>query len=72
MVAALLPRDARFGCEYAAGPVDRLKPLMPRPLPPYKPEVGTGKNVGVDGRDVGVGMELVVVVVLTLAAERRD
>ena len=47
-------------------------PLIPRPLPPYKPGAGIGKNVGVDGRDVGVGMELVVAVVLRLAPERRD
>lgn len=34
-----------------------------------RPAVGTGRNVGVAGRDVGVGIELVVVV---LPAERRD
>jgi len=47
-------------------------PLIPGPLPPYNPEVGSGKNVGVDGRDTGDGMELVVAVVLRLAPERRD
>lgn len=39
---------------------------------PYRPAVGTGKNVGVAGRDEGVGMELVVVAVLKLAVESRD
>ena len=61
-----------MGCEYATGPIERFMPLIPRPLPPYKPGAGIGKNVGVDGRDVGVGMELVVAVVLRLAPERRD
>lgn len=72
VVAALLPRDTRLGCEYATCPVERFIPLIPRPLPPYKLGVGTGKYAGVDGRDVGVGMELVVAMVLRLAPERRD
>jgi hypothetical protein len=38
----------------------------------YKLDDGTGKNVGVAGREDGVGMELVVAVVLTLVAESRD
>lgn len=38
----------------------------------YSPADGRGKNVGVEGREVGVGIELVVAVVLTLAAESRD
>ena len=41
------------------GPVERFAPFDP----PYKLEVGTGRNVGVVGRDEGVGMELVVLVV---------
>jgi len=34
--------------------------------------VDSGSNVGVAGREVGVGIELPVVVVLRLAPERRD
>lgn len=34
--------------------------------------MGRGKEVGVAGRDDGVGMELTVAVVLILAPERRD
>lgn len=38
----------------------------------YKPVVGTGKNVGEVGRDVGVAIELDVAVVLRLAADSRE
>ena len=72
VVIALPPRDTRLDCGYPAAPVKCFMPLIPRPLPPYKLGLDTGKNVGVDGRDVGVGMELVVAVVLRLAPERRD
>lgn len=52
-------------------------PAEPFPMPDaylleYKLEMGRGKEVGVAGRDGGVGMELTVVVVLILAPERRD
>lgn len=72
----LEPRDERLSCEYAPelGPVGSLSPVPPLPY------VGRGKNVGVEGREDGVGMELVVLVVafvLTLLrpsveTERRD
>jgi len=78
-LAVLAPSEERFICEYAPepGPVDSLSPV---PTPAYMPEDGMGKNVGVDGREVGVGMELevlVVALVLTLLRpsvemERRD
>jgi hypothetical protein len=38
----------------------------------YRLEVGTGKNVGVVGREDGVGMVLMVAVVLWLSPERRE
>lgn len=38
----------------------------------YRLGVGTGKNVGVVGREDGVGMVLMVAVVLWLSPERRD
>jgi hypothetical protein len=41
----------------------------------YKLAEGTGKNVGVEGRDIDVGMELTVdavVLVLVLPSDKRD
>jgi hypothetical protein len=43
----------------------------------YNPELGSGMNVGVAGREVGVGIELTVAVVLMLLrpsveVDRRD
>lgn len=38
----------------------------------YNPDDGTGKKVGVAGREDGVGIELVVAVVLRLVADNRD
>jgi len=77
--AMLAPREERFICEYAPepGPVESLSPV---PTPAYMPDDGMGKNVGVVGLDVGVGIELEVLVVafvLTLLrpsveTERRD
>jgi hypothetical protein len=68
----LVPRDARLGCEYP-GPVERFRPVIPAVEEyAYSPADGTGMNVGVAGREVGVGIELVVAVVLRLAPERRD
>ena len=61
--AMLAPREERFpGWLYAPepGPVERFVPAFP---PLYKLAEGTGRNVGVDGRDEGVGMELAVLVV---------
>ena len=60
-----------------SGPVERLRPPE---VGAYKPDVGTGRSVGVVGREVGVGMEVDVavvalrleVVVLMLPPERRD
>ena len=55
------------------GPVERFRPVIPAVEEyAYRPAEGTGKNVGVDGREEGVGIELVVAVVLALAAESRD
>jgi len=71
----VLPSDVRFCCEYAIepGPVERFIPLIPAVEEcAYNPDVGRGKKVGVAGRDDGVGIELVVAVVLRLAAESRD
>lgn len=46
---------------------------MPEMVPlAYRLDVGTGKNVGVVGREDGVGMVLMVAVVLWLSPERRD
>lgn len=55
------PNEERFGA--GPGPVDRF---IGRPEA-YIPPDGTGRKVGVDGRDVGVGIELVVETVLVLA-----
>lgn len=55
------------------GPFERFRPLRPAVEGcPYKLDDGTGRKVGVAGRDEGVGIELVVAVVLRLAAESRD
>ena len=64
------PREERL----TPGPTDRLPAGIPLA---YIPEVGMGRNVGVDGREVGVGMELVVETVLVLSRpsegpDRRD
>ena len=59
---------------------DRLKKAPPKPEPPgrfrpvapavegcaYSPALGSGMNVGVAGREIGVGIELTVAVVLML------
>lgn len=59
---------------------DRLKNAPPKPVPPgrfrpvapavegcaYSPALGSGMNVGVAGREMGVGIELTVAVVLML------
>jgi hypothetical protein len=75
VLVVLVPREARFGCEYTPPPwpVDRFRPVIPAVEEyAYSPADGTGRNVGVAGREVGVGIELVVAVVLRLAPERRD
>lgn len=54
------------------GPVERFNPLIPVELWAYSPPVGTGRKVGVAGREDGVGIELVVAIVLRLAPESRD
>lgn len=75
VLVVLVPRDARFDCEYTPvpGPVERFRPVIPAVVEyAYSPADGTGRNVGVAGREVGVGTELVVAVVLRLAPERRD
>lgn len=46
------------------------EPVVERFNPPYKLLDGNGKNVGVEGRDAGVGMELEVTV--ELAADNLD
>lgn len=75
VAAELAPNEERFGWEYAPdeGPVDRFNPIVLW----YRPEVGTGRNVGVEGREIGVGIELAVLVVafvlmLLLPSDRRD
>lgn len=65
------PRDARLGCRPEFRPVDRFPPIED----PYKLAVGRGKHVGVEGRDMDVGMELTVdavVLVLVLPSDKRD
>jgi len=55
------------------GPTGRFRPLIPAVEEwAYKPDDGTGKKVGVAGREDGVGIELVVAVVLPLVVESRD
>jgi len=64
----LVPNEDRLD----AGPVERF---IVGNADPYIPADGTGKKVGVAGRDVGVGMELVVDTVLVLSRpspESRD
>jgi len=56
------------------GPTERLPVGIPLA---YIPEVGKGKNVGVEGLEVGVGIELYVETVLILSRpsvgpDRRD
>lgn len=63
----LPPSDDRFG-RNALGAVERFR--APFPLldtPEYKPAEGMGRNVGVDGREDGVGIDMVDAVVLALA-----
>lgn len=50
-IAVLEPKEDRLG---APGPTERLNDV--------EADVGIGRNVGVAGREVGVGIELVVVV----------
>lgn len=72
--ALLDPSEPRFGwaLTITPGPTERFKPI-PNVVPlPYKLDVGTGKNVGVLGREDGVGMVLMVAVVLWLSPERRE
>lgn len=53
--------------------MERLNPAAPAvEACAYSPAEGIGKNVGVAGREEGVGMELVVAVVLRLAPDIRD
>ena len=76
VVLAPEPKEARFGWVYAldGGAGDRFTPATLV----CRPEVGIGRNVlGVAGREVGVGIELIVLVVavvliLLLPSERRD
>jgi len=50
--------------------VERFKPVAPAVEAwAYNPEVGTGRNVGVEGREAGVGMELVVLAEVILAPD---
>lgn len=68
------PSEPRFCWPLATtpGPVERFKPI-PEVVPlAYRLDVGTGKNVGVVGREDGVGIVLMVAVVLWLSPERRD
>lgn len=58
MAAVLDPREDRFAMP---GPTERFSDV--------NPAAGTGNNVGVAGREVGVGIELLVVV---LPAESLD
>lgn len=71
---AFVPNDVRFWFPTYGlappGPVGRFSPI-PEELV-YRPDVGSGRKVGVAGREVGVGSELPVVAVLRLAPERRE
>ena len=66
MFTELAPNDDRLT---AVGPVERFIVGSPEP---YKPGVGTGRKVGVAGREVGVGIELVVDTVLVLSRPSPD
>ena len=74
VLAGLEGKEGRLGlCALKTGPVGRFDPIAPW----YRPEVGIGRNVGVHGRDTGVGIELVVLVVafvlmLLRPSESRD
>jgi len=59
------PREDRL--KPKLGPLGRFKPVAPAVEGcGYNPELGRGMNVGVAGRETGVGIELTVAVVLTL------
>jgi len=71
----VIPRDVRFappenGLTTLGPVVERFDATAEELV--GKPDTGTGINVGVLGREVGVGKKLLVVVVLKLAPERRD
>lgn len=76
IAAVLAPSEDRFVWVYGLGPpgpVDRFKPVTPAVVEwAYRPADGTGRKVGVAGREVGVGIELVVVAVLRLPPDNRD
>jgi len=62
---AVEPSEDRF--KPKLGPLGRFKPVAPAVEGcTYNPELGRGMNVGVAGRETGVGIELTVAVVLTL------
>ena len=69
------PSDPRFGEENTG--VDGADGRFTLPPLEYSEAVGTGRNVGVVGRETGVGIELTVLVValvltLLLPSESRD
>ena len=65
------PREARLGCGARIEPVGRFPPSVEA----YRLDEGRGKRVGVEGRDMDVGIELAVdavVLVLALPSDIRD
>jgi len=72
---SVMLNEDRLLLEYgpAPGPVDLLRPVAPAVDEcAYRLDEGSGRNVGVVGLDAGVGMELAVVVVLTLLRPSVD
>lgn len=66
------PTEPRFGCEpeicgAGEGPTGRLPPVEV-----YRCVEAIGRNVGVDGREAEVGIELTVEVLVLPSDERRD
>ena len=66
--AAVDPRDDRLKkAPPKPGPLGRFRPVAPAVEEcAYSPALGSGMNVGVAGREMGVGIELTVAVVLML------
>lgn len=62
------PRDDRLKkAPPKPGPLGRFRPVAPAVEEcAYSPALGSGMNVGVAGRETGVGIELTVAVVLML------
>jgi hypothetical protein len=67
------PTEPRFGsgpdiCGAGEGPIERLPPIFEL----YRLVEATGRKVGVEGREMEVGIELTVDVLVLPSDERRD